>query len=806
MHPKFTFVETNNAYLNADVLIDPRSIDKNIPTGSKVVVKITEWNSKNSGAHKGEIVTSLGEANSNELEMNAILIDKGFNLIFPEEVINENDQIRTEINTEDLEGRKDMRAINTFTIDPATAKDFDDALSIQTLENGNIEVGVHIADVTHYVLPDTALDKEAAKRTTSVYLVDRVLPMLPEKLSNGVCSLRPNEDKLTFSAVFELDRQGEIQAEWFGKTIIHSDRRFTYEEAQEILEGKEDVFKDDLLLLNHLAEKLRKKRMKKGSINFESPEVRFKLNEEGVPVEVYLKERKASNMLIEDFMLLANQAVGNLMDGLLFQLGKRWPMIYRVHDEPNMEKVMDFVHFAKLLGYEMNIQQSEDIKAAFHKVLTEAEDSPEYNILQQMAIRTMAKAAYEQDNIGHYGLGFKNYVHFTSPIRRYADVIAHRILQDYLSGSSHQMNKDKLDEICKHISKKERDAMEAERASIKFKQAEFLENHVGEVFEANISGITDHGVYAILQSNYCEGMIRFNRMYDDFYVDDQRFVIRSRTHQYKIGDKIIVRILSSDKFKKQIDLELLNPEQIDENEYPDFTIGIHPNKRTKFLVRKKVDEIEEKQKSDDAVLPYQKLLKRVAELYKESDIKSYCDKRGHKWFYQLSPHFPVQDGVLLLHYNPQAERKKRYRANKKISTIEYQPSGGTKGMFDRYFPELGISIGYFCPFRSLRNTEISENDLELSRSIFEDFVKLNQPKAIVCYDIAVGDHLEQLGYAIDMASIEVSNGDRSIVASKGIFSLADLSVPIYLIPSPLLKISGELKENCWAEIFDIDPQ
>jgi ribonuclease R len=564
---KFAFVIPDNQNMQTDIFVALKNLPKGAEDGAKVVVNIIKWATDNKSNPEGKVTTYFGTEGGNDIEMKSILIQKGFNLSFPPEVLKENAAIDTEVKQSEIDKRRDMRDVTTFTIDPASAKDFDDALSLELLENGNYEIGIHIADVGHYVHPGSELDKEAAKRTTSVYLVDRVLPMLPEKLSNGVCSLRPEEDKLTFSAVFEMDKQGTVINEWFGKTAIYSDRRFTYEEAQERLETGEGDYFQELQLINGLAHKLRAQRFKKGAINFESPEVRFKLDEEGVPLEVYLKSRKDAHMLVEDFMLLANKRVGALIYGLHEKTGIQWPMVYRIHDEPDMERVQNFVNFAAQMGYKMKIESPEQVKKAFGKMLKEAEGKPEADILQQLAIRTMAKAVYSTDNIGHYGLGFATYSHFTSPIRRYADVLGHRILFDYLSDNNKRMDVKKLEDLCKHISRKERDAMEAERESVKYKQAEFLEAHIGENFEGTISGIADHGIYVSIKANFCEGMIRFDKMFDDFAPDEHKFHIKSPSTTYKMGDSVWVRVLGANKYKKQIDLELLDPEN-EENRPP----------------------------------------------------------------------------------------------------------------------------------------------------------------------------------------------------------------------------------------------
>jgi ribonuclease R len=554
---QYTFVVPDNPSMLYDIIVD-----KDKPTtakdGDKVIVAVRNWHDprRNNFTLSGEIIAVLGQSGSSDIEMQSILLEHGFSLAFPEQALRENDAIKEEIPAEEIAKRADFRKITTFTIDPLTAKDFDDALSYELLENGNIKIGVHIADVTHYVTPKSALDEEAAKRTTSVYLVDRVLPMLPEKLSNGVCSLRPNEDKLTFAAVFEFSPKGEMLGEWFGKTVIHSDRRFTYEEAQEIIENKKGEFAKELLTLNTFAQKLRKLRFKSGALGFESSEVQFKLDENGKPIGIYTKVRKDAHFLVEEFMLLANKRVATCIVDSFKTSKVQTPFVYRIHDLPDMEKVANFVQFAQVFGYEMKIKSPKTISQSFAKLMKEIEGKPEQDVLQQMAIRTMAKAAYSTKNIGHYGLAFENYSHFTSPIRRYADVLAHRLLADFLDKKTIRMTADKLEETCLYISKKERKAMEAERASVKYKQVEFLQDHIGSVFQGVITGMTDRGIYVEIIENRCEGMVSFADMYDEFkFVDN--FHIRSTSAAHKMGDVIWIRVLSANLAKRQINMAML---------------------------------------------------------------------------------------------------------------------------------------------------------------------------------------------------------------------------------------------------------
>ncbi len=535
---------------------------KGAADGDKVVVKIIDWKADRSNNLKGVVTSVLGEAGSHDIEMKAILINNGFNLEFPEQVMAESMALQEDISPQEISRRRDMREVTTFTIDPDTARDFDDALSIQTLENGNMEIGVHIADVSHYVLEGSALDEEAFKRSTSVYLVDRVLPMLPEKLSNELCSLRPNEDKLTFSAIFEFDKNDRLVKKWFGKTVIHSDRRFTYEEAQERLETKQGDFAEELEKLNKLAYKLRRRRFRKGAINFETEEVKFRLDENGVPVEVYVKERKDAHMLIEDFMLLANREVAAFIDKKGKDTEREIPYVYRIHDEPNPDKVAELALFAKELGFVMKIGSPKEIANSYNKLSRAAEASPGLKLLEPLAIRTMAKAEYSTENIGHYGLAFDFYAHFTSPIRRYSDVLAHRILEKNLGAATFRVKKEDLEEKCRHISKMERQAMAAERESIKYKQVEFLEKHVGEVFPGVISGMIDRGIFVELEGNRCEGMVGFETMEEPFEIGESRLQAKGKYSDtiLKMGDSIHVRILAADLHRRRIDMEMVLPE------------------------------------------------------------------------------------------------------------------------------------------------------------------------------------------------------------------------------------------------------
>lgn len=552
---KYAIVIPDKINMPVDIYVELDQT-KGAREGEKVVVKIVKWPTRKNFSPIGEVTSVLGEAGSHDIEMKAILINNGFNLEFPEAVIAESEALSVEIPESEIAKRRDMRGITTFTIDPDTAKDFDDALSIEYLENGDCQIGVHIADVTHYVKADTALDKEAYSRSTSVYLVDRVLPMLPEKLSNELCSLRPNEDKCTFSAIFTFNENNKVTEKWFGKTLIHSNRRFAYEEAQEILENGEGEFAAELAKLNELAKVLRKQKFKNGAIAFEAEEVKFRLDEEGTPIDVYVKERKDAHLLIEDFMLLANKEVAKFMSKK--GKGHEIPFVYRVHDLPNIDKVADLALFAKALGFVIKYDTPQQIAESYNRLAKAAKTDPALAMLEPLAIRTMSKAIYTTENIGHYGLAFDYYSHFTSPIRRYSDVLSHRILEKNLDGV-YRAKKEALEEKCKHISAQERKAMDAERESVKYKQVEFIEKHIGETFEGHISGIIDRGFFVELTENKCEGMVGFDTLDDGFEVADSRLKaigIRSKV-EFKMGDTVHVRIVGTDLSRRQIEMHLV---------------------------------------------------------------------------------------------------------------------------------------------------------------------------------------------------------------------------------------------------------
>lgn len=556
-HKDFGFVVCDKKTINTDIFI-PKGKINGAESGDKVVVKMTDWkpDSKNP---EGEIIKVLGQPGEHETEIHSILAEYGLPYSFPEEVEMEAEKIDREIRDEEVKKRRDMRKILTFTIDPKDAKDFDDALSIQKLENGNWEIGVHIADVSHYVTPDSLLDEEAYKRGTSVYLVDRVVPMLPEVLSNDVCSLRPNEDKYTFSAVFELNENSEIQNQWFGRTVIHSDRRFTYEEAQERIESGSGDLAEEILVLDKLAKILRADRIKKGAITFDRSEVRFNLNENSEPIGVYFKMSKDSNHLIEEFMLLANRKVSEYVSLGRKQEPTNKPFIYRIHDDPDPAKLEALRDFVSTFGYKMNISNTKNTTASLNKLLKDVKGKGEENMIETLAMRSMSKAVYSTEPIGHYGLGFAYYTHFTSPIRRYPDLIAHRLLQHYLDGGK-SANKPELEEQCKHTSAMERLASDAERDSIKFMQVKFMEKHLGEVFEGVISGVAEFGFWVEIPENGAEGLIKLRDLMDDSYMYDAKsHAVYGIRHgkQYQLGDRIKIKVTKANLIRKQLDFKIV---------------------------------------------------------------------------------------------------------------------------------------------------------------------------------------------------------------------------------------------------------
>ncbi|HPG32497.1 MAG: ribonuclease R [Lentimicrobiaceae bacterium] len=552
---KFAFLVPDDVNMPIDIFIPKESLNK-ATNGQKAIARITEWPERSKNPF-GEITQVLGEPGDNNVEMNSILASFDFPLQFKPETLKEAEKIPVVISEKEIAKRRDFRSVWTCTIDPPDAKDFDDALSLKKLENGDWEVGVHIADVSYYVQPDSALDKEAYDRGTSIYLVDRTIPMLPEKLSNMVCSLRPDEDKLCFSAVFVMNEQAHISSEWFGKTIIRSNRRYAYEEAQAMIDGGDGDFKDEILVLNGLATKLREERFKKGAIAFHSQEVKFILDEKGKPVDTYIKEQKEANMLIEDFMLLANKKVAEKI-GKKAGEQKAKTFVYRIHDEPNQEKLMKFVEFLSKLGYKMNIGSRKGLASSFNHLFDQIAGKGEENMIESIAIRTMAKAIYSTVNIGHYGLAFQHYTHFTSPIRRYPDLMVHRLLEWYMEGRG-SVNKDEYEEYCMHSSEMEKKAVEAERASVKYKQAEFLADKIGQSFDGLISGVSKWGIFVELEGSKCEGMVSLKYLDDDFYyLDDENYRVIGQHYgrEFKLGDKVKVKVLQVDLQKKQMDFVL----------------------------------------------------------------------------------------------------------------------------------------------------------------------------------------------------------------------------------------------------------
>lgn len=557
VNEKTAFLVPDNQKMDVDIFI-PKHALNGARSGEKVLVKLIDWREEDKSPI-GEVVETLGLPGTNDAEMISILVENGIDYHFSQTVLQEAECTSLELDEKEITKRRDFRNVLTFTIDPKDAKDFDDALSFQKLDNGNHEIGVHIADVSHYVQTDSAMDVEAQKRGNSVYLVDRVVPMLPEQLSNVACSLRPNEDKYSFSAVFEINKEGDIVKEWYGKTAIHSNRRFTYEEAQEIIEGKEDKLKSEILFLDKLAKKYREKRLKNGALNIESEEVRFQLNDFGQPEKVLIKTSKDAHKLIEEFMLLANRKVAEFL-GKADKNKKAIPLLYRVHDSPDLGKIETFKLFIDKFGYEIKYQSEKDIAKSINQLLGDIRYKNEHTIIQSMAIRSMAKASYETNNVGHYGLAFEHYVHFTSPIRRYADLVVHRILQASLNKEKQAYSLNDLSSIAKHISKTERKAVEAERSSTKYFQVLFVKDNIGEIFEATISGITDFGIFAEMNENKCEGLIPMETIEGDrYYYNIQKYCILGAKHgkSFTFGDKVSVQIKAVDERKRTIDLKLI---------------------------------------------------------------------------------------------------------------------------------------------------------------------------------------------------------------------------------------------------------
>jgi ribonuclease R len=569
----FAFLVPDNAKTGTDIYIplDKIGTAKN---GQKVIARVTDWASRGHNPI-GEVTKVLGNAGEHETEIHAILAEFGLPYDFPKDVERFADLLPVEITAAEIAKRRDFRNITTFTIDPHDAKDFDDALSIRKLENGNWEIGVHIADVSHYVKPGNILDTEALARATSVYLVDRVVPMLPEILSNNICSLRPKEDKLCFSAVFEMDDQAHVLQQWFGRTVIHSNHRFSYEEVQAIIEAGEGIYVQEIQTLDRLAKVLRAERFKKGSIAFDKLEVKFHLDENANPTGVYFKEMKDSNRLIEDFMLLANRKVAEYVGKP--REGKNKPklkegkipnnrfFVYRVHDTPNEDKLENLSLFVARFGYKIKTNTEKAIAETMNTMLKEVHGKPEAGMIETLAVRCMSKAVYTTNNIGHYGLGFDFYTHFTSPIRRYPDVLVHRLLQHYLDVDAGKPSKlyideSDLEEECKHSSDREKLAADAERASIKFKQVQYLKDKIGEEFDGIVSGVTEWGLFVEITENHCEGLVRIREMKDDsYFFDEENYCLRGRKpgNIFTLGDAVRIKVKNADLVKKQLDFELM---------------------------------------------------------------------------------------------------------------------------------------------------------------------------------------------------------------------------------------------------------
>jgi len=553
----YAFFMANSVAPMPDIYI-PRGKYQNLPSGTKVIVRLTNWD-KRSRKPEGVVVSSVSPEKENDFAMKTLLTNSGFTIGFSEEVQQETAALPTVISAEEIDKRKDFRETLTFTIDPADAKDFDDAISFKKIDRTWYEIGVHIADVSHYVRPGSALDKEAALRATSVYLPDRVNPMLPEQISNVLCSLRPGEEKLSFSAVFTMNKKGQVKSTWIGKTVIHSDHRYTYEDVQEIIEGAKGPYQKEILWMKDMTQTLREERFKKGAINFSSQEVKFKLDENGKPIGIEIKESKPAHQLVEEMMLLANKAVAAYASSI--KIGdKPLPFPYRVHDQPDEEKFASFVPFARKYGYTFDTSTPEKIASSFNEMLDRAQGRPEQHLLEQLGVRTMAKAIYTTENIGHYGLGFEDYCHFTSPIRRYPDVLVHRIIESCLSG--HPIVDKQLEEKCKHCSDRERAAMECERAGNKYKQVEYMQQFVGETFPGVVSGVAEFGFWVETVHEKCEGLVSIHTLTEPYVYIPSEYMLQAEFSKKKIqmGDPVTIQVVSANLDKRQMDYHLIDPD------------------------------------------------------------------------------------------------------------------------------------------------------------------------------------------------------------------------------------------------------
>ncbi len=554
VHENFAFFRPDSQKPMPDFYVSTKKLN-GAKNNDRVVVKFLEWE-KTAKKPEGEVVSVLQGKNASDMAMKEIIIQNGFSLEFPKAVLDETNMLDGTIDAKELAKRRDYRDVLTFTIDPADAKDFDDALSIKKLSDNDFEIGVHIADVSHFVTPGTAIDEEGYARATSVYLPDRVNPMLPEKISNELCSLRPNEDKFTFSVIFKINNKGKVKDYWVGKTFIHSDHRFTYDEVQQIIDAGTGQYSEEITTLNSLARNFRKERFKNGAINFSSTEVRFQLDETGKPIGIIVKENTESHQLIEEFMLLANRTVAAHVSKIKVNK-KPIPFPYRIHDTPDDEKLKPFVAFARKFGYKFDMKNEEEIAKSFNKLMEDVHGKPEQHVLEQLGIRTMAKAIYTTENIGHYGLGFENYCHFTSPIRRYPDILVHRVLQSILENEVHPDKK--MEEKCVHCSARERAAMEAERAGNKYKQVEFMMDKLGEDMEGVISGVSAFGFWVETVNEKCEGLVSVKDLsdYDDFRHDDADYqLVGLRTgKKFRMGDKVQVKLVAANLEKRQLDFE-----------------------------------------------------------------------------------------------------------------------------------------------------------------------------------------------------------------------------------------------------------